>query len=179
MTRSSCARRRAAHGLPKRRQFQNDEERVEVRRESGRERSRQYYQKNAEHGRERARQYRERNPEKAQAATRRYREQNPEKHRETARRWREQNRDDRLLYSHEWHEGNCEYERRQGRRRRQRLAQTIPAPRSGEPWIPADDVIVMRDDIYLVEICYLLGRSYCAVKSRRRILIKRRSDHAE
>lgn len=72
-------------------------------------------------------------------------------------------------------ERNREYRRAMARRRRLRL-KDIPAPRNGDPWTEADDAVAMRDDIYLVEMCYLLGRSYAAVAGRRKKLLHREND---
>lgn len=61
---------------------------------------------------------------------------------------------------------NREYETRQRRRRRQDL-RSIPCPRNGNPWTPAEDSIIMRPDLRMVEMCYMIDRSYEAVMNRR------------
>ena len=44
----------------------------------------------------------------------------------------------------------------------------IPGPRNGDPWTAAEDAIVSGDDdVTTVELCFMLGRSYEAVKARR------------
>lgn len=53
-------------------------------------------------------------------------------------------------------------------RRSDRL-KTIPVTRTG-PWSPHEDAIVRRDDITLVEMAFMLGRSHSSVCSRRRKL---------
>jgi hypothetical protein len=58
---------------------------------------------------------------------------------------------------------------------RRRLAlrlSTIPCPRNGEPWTAAEDSIVSRDDLRIIEMCYMTGRSYGAVAGRRSTLRK-------
>lgn len=45
---------------------------------------------------------------------------------------------------------------------------SIPGPRNREPWTAEDDAVVIRDDISVREMCFLLGRTYNQVETRRR-----------
>jgi hypothetical protein len=100
-------------------------------------------------------------PEKRRAYTRAYRERNPEKLRKQSREHYWANREQILARD------------RERFRKWRELLKTIPVPRNGELWTPAEESIVMRDDITLIEICYLLGRSYGAVTGRRLELRRR------
>lgn len=55
------------------------------------------------------------------------------------------------------------------RAKRQRLTSEL-AVLNGKRWTTAEDVVVMRDDVGLVELAVLLGRSYSAVMNRRKIV---------
>lgn len=46
----------------------------------------------------------------------------------------------------------------------------IPGPRNGTRWTPAEDSILNREDLTVVEQCFMLGRSYSAVLKRRQLL---------
>lgn len=52
-------------------------------------------------------------------------------------------------------------------RQRQKLA-SIPSPNGNRPWSDEDIATALRHDIPVVQICYLLGRSYNQVMNRRR-----------
>jgi hypothetical protein len=69
----------------------------------------------------------------------------------------------------EFRERNRAYFQRQQRQQALRRKE-IPSPRNGLPYTAAEDAIVMRDDISIKEICYLLGRSYSSVVVRRSLL---------
>src|ERR1700733_5686281 len=71
-------------------------------------------------------------------AEREHKRQYRESHPEFRRRQNEHN--------HVYRQRNRGYCLKQQRRRRQKFA-GIPAPRSGERWTPAEDAIVLRDDI--------------------------------
>ena len=64
---------------------------------------------------------------------------------------------------------NAERRKRQVAQRALRL-RDIPNPRAGEPWTVKDDKTALRKDIGVVEIAYMLGRSYTAVSGRRHVL---------
>lgn len=50
---------------------------------------------------------------------------------------------------------------------RSQRRKSIPAPRNGKKWTPAEDATVMRDDLSVTEMAYLIGRSYKAVVGHR------------
>lgn len=83
-------------------------------------------------------------------------EESKERHREARRAYRERNR---------------EYLRQHGAEYRKRMYSDIPRPHNG-PWTATEDAIVSRQDITLIEMCYMLGRSYGSVQSRRGALRK-------
>jgi hypothetical protein len=58
---------------------------------------------------------------------------------------------------------------RQWRRARQRATAEVAAL-SGKRWTPREDAIAMREDIGLVEIATMLGRSWASVLCRRKAL---------
>jgi hypothetical protein len=95
-----------------------------------------------------------------------YRERNREARREYNRDYYDRNRDTMCEQKRDYYDENREYHLRQGKKRRQRLG-SIPSPRNYSRWTPADDAIACRDGITMVEMCYLLGRSYQAVHNRR------------
>jgi hypothetical protein len=70
------------------------------------------------------------------------------------------------LYQYEWRQRNRDYLRQQGRERRLKLKR-IPNPRKGIKYTPAEDAVVMRDDLSITEMCYMLGRGYQSVAGRR------------
>jgi hypothetical protein len=80
----------------------------------------------------------------------------------------EQERRDRIADRNYWQyrQRNRDYLAGQQRKWRRKM-QGIPAPRSGIRWTPEDDAVVTRDDITLVEMCFILGRSYDSVSARR------------
>lgn len=69
-------------------------------------------------------------------------------------------------YRCEYLERNRDYISRRAKAYRNHLAQ-IPDRRGGVDFTPAEDIIVMREDCTVKEICYILGRSYHAVTNRR------------
>jgi hypothetical protein len=69
----------------------------------------------------------------------------------------------------EYRERHREYFNWQVRRHREKM-KGIPSPRNGTRWTRAEDAIVMRDDLSLTEMCYMLGRSYDSVSYRRQFL---------
>jgi hypothetical protein len=62
-----------------------------------------------------------------------------------------------------------EYERRNRQRREGSRAKLVWDPRSG-PWTPAEDAILLRDDITLAEVMVMLQRSERAIVNRTRLL---------
>ncbi len=148
---------------------------------------RQYRQENLVRVRQRERDYRSSRIDHARAMARSYYWSNPERHAEWDRQYRERNgaeirRRQRERYYNNWDQvrarDNARPRHSTGRRypelerqRRERLA-AIPAPRAFEAWIPAEDALVTREDLALVELCYMLGRSYNAVANRRNYLRK-------
>ena len=55
------------------------------------------------------------------------------------------------------------------RRKRERV-KSMPSPRSGVPWTADEDAIICRDDLTGYQQALMLGRSYWAIKARRRQL---------
>jgi len=98
-----------------------------------------------------------------------YYERNRDQIREYARDYRKHNRERIAEQERDHRERNREYLQRRDARKRQRRKR-IPSPRNGQRWTPAEDAIVMRDDIWLTEACYMIGRSYSSVATRRRKL---------
>lgn len=118
----------------------------------------------------------------------RYREANPDRVRANYTRWREANSDSGRAYHHEYYlanresemerhreyyRANREYLRRLGKKFAAGRA-SIPGPNNGSRWTPDDDATVSRNDLSLTEICYILGRSYPAVRGRRERIQARR-----
>jgi hypothetical protein len=108
--------------------------------------------------------------------------QNPEKFRERKRggrprRIRPDGQEGRRIRDHEYHERNRAYRLRRSHRYYANRAE-IPTPRGGRPWTAADDAVVLDDELFLTEMCYLLGRSYSAVNNRRVLLRRRREEAA-
>jgi len=68
-----------------------------------------------------------------------------------------------------WRAANKEY-LRSTRRARDAALSRVPSPNAGRPWSSQEDALVMRDDITLVEMAYLVGRSASAVIQHRKIL---------
>jgi hypothetical protein len=128
-----------------------------------------------ERQRERNRTYRERNRKRIFKERRNFRECNPEYVREQQRRSYERDRERRAQDQRAYRERNGDYVAKRNRRRWLHLKE-IPAPRNGTRWTPAEDAIVTRDDISHIEMCYMTGRSYGAVGSRRQALRDRRAE---
>ncbi len=151
-------------------------------RERNRERirkyNREYYQRNRERILEQARSYYGHNRESIIERQYNYGRRHREQKREYDREYFQQNRDritHRMCqYSYGYQQRNSDYLKR--RRARNYLSRKkIPTPRKYARWTLAEDVIVMRDDITVLEICYMLGRSYAAISSRRKQLRKTQS----
>jgi hypothetical protein len=95
--------------------------------------------------------------------------QNRATDRDRRRRDRERNPEMRLRdneRNHVYRQRNREYCAKQRARRMQKF-EDIPAPRNGEKWSSAENAIVLRDDITIIEMCYMLGRSYMSVSGHR------------
>jgi len=65
---------------------------------------------------------------------------------------------------------NREYIRQRAKKAREQLKQ-IPDTHPNTWWTPEEDAILLRDDLSLLEMCYLTGRSYGGVGSRRNRLL--------
>jgi hypothetical protein len=134
------------------RQRQGEPDALEKRRQRENER----YQNDPEWRQKRKQQVREKyrsDPEKARQRNRESYDRNPENNRQVSRDYRKR---------------NPEYVKRRGQKRNRELKDSIPAPRTWKRWTPDEDaVVVMRDDITLIEMAYLLGRSLGGVRGRR------------
>lgn len=140
---------------------------------------RAWYQENKERVREYNEEYRRNNLDRLRerdredyhlnrkGRQREYREANAEKISEYGRDYYERNRKHLLDLERERRGHLKDYLKRRAAVNYQRLVEEIPAPRGGEPWSATEDSIALRDDVSLIEICYMLGRSYGAVRSRR------------
>lgn len=71
----------------------------------------------------------------------------------------------RTQASQEWHERNPRARAQSSKRKRARDAR-LPVRRRG-PWTPEDRATIMRDDMSMVEIAAMIGRSVVAVTSMR------------
>lgn len=119
---------------------------------------------------EHQRTYREANREAYLEYQRAYREANREAKLERQRTYREANREAMLERGRAYREANREARRAAVRRiRRSKVEATANARVSGR-YLPAEDLVVMRDDISLLEIALLLDRTYISVVGRRRKL---------
>lgn len=58
------------------------------------------------------------------------------------------------------------------RARHAEIAAALPAPNAGSSWTSADDSVLLRDDLSLLEKAALTGRSYWAASGRRSYLRK-------
>lgn len=66
----------------------------------------------------------------------------------------------------EYYQRNREYRSRWARRYRDEKLNKIPKPRQGR-FTEAEDKIILREDLSITEICYMLGRAYQSVAGRR------------
>lgn len=171
-------------------------------RERSRENARRYHARNRDVINARVRERRLDDPESARTREREYRLAHLERARQVAREYRARNHEKCLEWDRQYyHRHGAENRRRQRRRywdnwdsvrarenarprksnprrypeaeskRRDRLA-AMPAPRAFEVWTPHEDSLVMEDGLALVELCYMLGRSYNAIANRRNYLRK-------
>lgn len=108
-----------------------------------------------EGGREAKREYRIMNADEINSQTRKRYHDNNIQQRERAANYRCRNRD---------YKNSADIQRRRAK------AAEIPTPRAWTRWSAAEDATVKRDDVTLTEICYMLGRSYWAVMTRRQKL---------
>lgn len=53
------------------------------------------------------------------------------------------------------------------RQRKEGRRQKVPLQNSDKRWTPEEDAVCLRDGVTLLEICFMLGRSYDAVRRRR------------
>jgi len=163
-------------------------------RDAIRERQHEYYDANRDALLERQHEYYDANRDALLERQRRWHAANRDAIRKRHREYNEANRDAlleqkrRYYDTHRETEGargrkyrndpdTREYLRRQARKQAQRR-KSIPGPRNGLPWTPADDAIVCDGEYSLVEMCYRLGRSYPAVSGRRGTLRQRGEDVA-
>jgi len=174
--------------------YQYHQCRCEICIEGQRNRSRDYVERNRDAVAERNREYYEAHRDAIAEQKRRWHAANRDAIRKRHREYNEANRDAlleqkrRYYDTHRETEGargrkyrndpdTREYLRRQARKQAQRR-KSIPGPRNGLPWTPADDAIVCDGEYSLVEMCYRLGRSYPAVSGRRGTLRQRGEDVA-
>jgi hypothetical protein len=153
----------ANRGDRKRRVLLSDDER----REKQRERNRNYRQANLERLREYSRIKGKENRERHRGYERAYAERNRDKRNEYGRSRYRENREHVLERCRAYRDANRDYRARQLADKMKKLAVAIPAPRSNEKWTPAEDAIAARSDLTIVECCYMLGRSYSSVHTRR------------
>lgn len=106
------------------------------------------------------------------AYNRKYYEANQEAILAQVREYQEVNREAIAAKTHDYYAANRDYLARQQAQRRQKLLREIEAPRQGQPWTATEDAIAARPDLLVIEVCYMLGRSYQAVGARRRHLKK-------
>jgi hypothetical protein len=144
-------------------------DRYDRNREARRKYNRDYRERNREAIREWHRDYRDRNREAERERWRGYYARNRDAILEQQRDYYSYNRDAILEQRRAYQDENREYVIRQVKKARQRL-KSIPGPHNGSRWTPTDDAIVCQGDITLVQMCYLLGRSYQAVSLRRTTL---------
>ncbi len=146
------------------------------------------YRDKRERHREAARQKRQGDPEAARQVSREYyrlnKKQILKKNREHRRAHREkylqdqrartalmskEDRERRRAQNRDYHERNSGYIADRRSKYCERLKR-IPAPRNGSRWTAAEDSIVLRDEVSIIEQAYMLGRSYRAVAARRFLL---------
>lgn len=96
-------------------------------------------------------------------------EERAAKHRESARRSYHEKPENKIRQL-EYQARHRDYRRRQAIAYREDLKQ-IPCPKAGFGWTPDEDIIVMREDITLKEMCYILNRSYKSISQRRHKLL--------
>jgi hypothetical protein len=123
--------------------------------------------------REYDRAYREANRDYFAEYERARREADRERIAERRRDWHDANREHVAEYHRDWYDRNRYSHSVKNARRRAKRAR-IPGPRNGLPWTLAEDATVLRDDITIVEMCYLTGHSYGSVTGRRRRLRRAR-----
>lgn len=186
---TESARRRRATPEGRARHFEASRRYHTKNRDAINERVRQQRRENPEAFRKREREYRLSNLDRARQAAREYRTANLDKSREWGRRYYQRNAPSLRRKMRERYWANWEYIREREsarprgtssglrryqdmeRKRRDKLAR-IPAPRAFEVWTAAEDAVAMREELAIVEVCYLLGRSYNAVANRRNYLRK-------
>jgi hypothetical protein len=148
--------------------------RIERRKEGRREANRRYHAAHSESLREKYWRNREANIVRGRAQYRENRE-------EICQRNREQWRTDPVLRQRAfviacaYREKHREYLSRQDRKKYQKRA-AIPGD-NNRPWTDIDDATVLREDITIVEMVYLTGRTYPAVMGRRGRLLRGEMKH--
>ncbi|AER47604.1 endonuclease [Mycobacterium phage DS6A] len=98
-----------------------------------------------------------------------YRERNQDAIAARARDSYERHRDAKAAANWAWRQRNAAHVAAIKAKRRKALA-TLPAPRRGDPWAPAEDAIASRADLTTIDAAAMLGRSVEGVKARRRQL---------
>lgn len=79
---------------------------------------------------------------------------------------------ERAANSRAWRLRNPEYVKDYAKKRAHDLATALPSGRNRSRWQPAEDAIVTRNDLSLIEMSYMLDRSIRAVDSRRNTIRK-------
>lgn len=118
--------------------------------------------------------WRDRNREKANASQRRRWAKNPDYFHAKSRRFREKHPEAAHRRFVRWKTENVDYYRKRHRdssRKRRTLTRNQPGLVTGR-YNSTEDAIVMRDDLSLMQIAFMLGRTYRSVSSRRHSLRK-------
>lgn len=87
----------------------------------------------------------------------------------TSYEYRQRNLAKRKAQQRQYHAQNAPYRRGEMRKYHRRLKAAVPSPRTGA-YTRAEDAVAVRDDISLMEIAFLLRRSYHSVRHRRQAL---------
>jgi hypothetical protein len=130
---------------------------------------RNHYQQNREEILEAQKAWMRANPETVRERNLRNYWSDPEKHRETARTYWQQHREEICEKNRNSRQMHPEYYKLKRNAQRSKRKE-VPASRSGQPWTSAEDLIVLNPELTLIEVCYMLSRTYDAVSTRRRNL---------
>lgn len=130
---------------------------------------------NPEKAAENQKRWRDANPERAAERQKKWRQANPEKVAESQRRWREGNPGWNTAHAARWREANTEVLRDRAKLGAQARAKESGATATNlhKKWTDAELAEVIRDDISLMEISKLLGRTYGSVSVKRNSLFER------
>lgn len=132
---------------------------------------RAYRAANPERMAQQRRTYRVNNRTLVARLSRGYHQRNQQKEADRKRAYALENREQIAERNRAYRQANREQVHERKRVRAKRVNEAIQPTRKGQRWSDAEDAIVVRDDVGIVEICSMLSRTYHSVMSRRGLLI--------